>query len=263
MLQFCSLYSGSSGNSFLIKSDNTAILVDSGVSSKKITEALDFANVSINNIEAILVTHEHIDHVRSVGMLSAKYNIPVYANSKTWDSLDNEKSKISNLNKKTFNMLENFEIGDLKIFPFRIPHDAADPCGFSIYNCSQKISIATDLGHIDTETLKHLENSSSVLLEANYDPEILKFSSYPYILKRRIAGPNGHLSNNMSGDAICQLIHSGLQQALLVHLSKQNNFPELAHKTVEEVLTFNNCDPMCINLFIAPRNNPSEMLNAI
>jgi len=261
MLQFCSLYSGSSGNSFLIKSENTAILVDSGVSVKKITTALDSANISINNIEAILVTHEHIDHTRSLGMLSAKYNIPVYANSKTWDYLGNGKDKIADSNKKTFNVLEDFEIGDLKIFPFHIPHDAADPCGFNIYNCGQKISVATDLGHVDSKLLKHLENSSSLLLEANYDPEILKFSSYPYILKQRIAGPNGHLSNDMSGEAICRLTESGLKKALLVHLSKENNFPELAYKTIEEALLSGNSS--LIDISIAPRNNPSEMLDAV
>jgi len=261
MLQFCSLYSGSSGNSFLIKSDNTAVLVDSGVSTKKIVEALDSVGTPIDNIEAILVTHEHIDHTRSLGMLSSKYNIPVYANTKTWDSLKNEKDKIADVNKKTFKILEDFEIGDLKIFPFKIPHDAAEPCGFNIYNSGSKIGIATDLGHVNSKILKYLENSSSVLLEANYDLEILKFSSYPYILKQRIAGPNGHLSNNMSGDAICKLTESGLTKALLVHLSRENNFPELAQKTIEEVLLSNNCS--LTDISIAPRNTPSGVLDAV
>jgi len=208
-----------------------------------------------------LVTHEHIDHIRSLGMLSAKYNIPVYANPKTWDYLGPEKDKIADENKKVFKTLENFEIGDLKILPFKIPHDAADPCGFNIYNRNEKISIATDLGHVTSKVLKHIESSSSVMLEANYDPEILKFSPYPYILKQRIAGPNGHLSNDMSGDAIYKLAESGLKKALLVHLSKENNFPELAHKTIEQILISNNCSNISID--IAPRNGPSEMLSAI
>ena len=263
MLQFCSLYSGSSGNSFLVKNNNTNILVDSGVSAKKIVEGLTSINTSIENIEAILVTHEHIDHIKSLGTLSSKYNIPVYANNKTWDAINGEKDKISSGNRKVFNTFENFEVGSLKILPFSTPHDAADPCGFNIYSENQKLSIATDLGHINNTILKHLEGSSSIMLEANYDPEILKFSSYPYLLKKRIDSPNGHLSNKMSGDAICKLIDSGLSQALLIHLSRENNFPELAYKTVEEELFNNNYCNSDINFSIAPRNNPSQLFNCI
>lgn len=263
MLQFCSLYSGSSGNSFLVKSSNTNILIDSGVSTKKIIGGLASINMSIDDIGAILVTHEHIDHTKSLGMISSKYNIPVYANLETWDALNGQKDKISNKNRKTFKVLEDFEIGDLKILPFNVPHDAANPCGFNIYNSGQKLSVATDLGHVDLKILKMLEGSSSILLEANYDPEVLKYSSYPYMLKRRIDGPTGHLSNKMSGDTICKLIQSGLTQALLVHLSKENNFPELAYKTVEEELLSNNYSTANIDITVAPRNNPSILFNCI
>jgi len=261
MLQFCSLYSGSSGNSFLVKSDNTNILIDSGVSAKKIINGLTSINMSISDVQSILVTHEHIDHTQSLGTLSSKYDLPVYANSKTWDSLKEKRDKIAEKNQKIFNTLESFEVGDLKIFPFRTPHDAADPCGFNIYNNSQKLSVATDLGHVNTDIIKHLEGSSSVMLEANYDPEVLKVSSYPYSLKQRIEGPKGHLSNKMSGQAICNLITSGLKNALLVHLSKENNFPELAHKTIEEELFNKNYSLIDINLNIAPRDIPSILYN--
>lgn len=152
-------------------------------------------------------------------------------------------------------MSENFNIGDFKIFPFSIPHDAADPCGFNIYNCNKKISIATDLGHISEKTLEYLKNSSSVLLEANYDPEILKYSSYPYILKQRILSNTGHLSNSSAGKALATLYNSGLQYALLVHLSRESNFPELAYETVSNELA--NCKN--IHLDVAPRNNPSKL----
>lgn len=220
-----------------------------------------YINVNITDISAILLTHEHIDHTRSLGTISAKYNIPVYANSKTWQALNGDKDKISDFNRKTFNILEDFEIGDLKILPFAIPHDAAAPCGFNIYNKNKKISIATDLGHVDKKTIKQLEGSSYIMLESNYDPEILKFCSYPSILKKRISGPNGHLPNNIAGETICKLINYGLKDVLLVHLSKENNFPELAYETSLEELRKNNYTENSISLNIAPRNKPSEIFN--
>lgn len=175
--------------------------------------------------------------------------------------MDKEKWEINNCNKNIFNILETFKIGDLEIFAFKVPHDAAEPCGFSIYNNGQKVSIATDLGHIDSQTIKYMENSSSIMLEANYDPEILKICSYPYILKQRIAGPKGHLPNELASKAICKLIDSGLKDVLLVHLSKENNFPELAYRTAIEELYKNNYNETSINISIAPRNNPSKLIN--
>ena len=191
--------------------------------------------------------------------MSNKYNIPIYANKKTWDALDNISIKILEENKKYFNISENFEIGDFKIFPFSIPHDAADPCGFNIYYNNKKISIATDIGHMSEELLNHLKNSTSILLESNYDPEILKYSSYPYLLKQRISGDNGHLSNLMAGKTLANLYNSGLKDALLVHLSKESNFPELAYKTVYNEIS--SCKDFSLN--VAPRDNPSKLFEVI
>ena len=133
MLNFRSLYSGSTGNSLFIESDNTKILVDSGVSLKKLTSALSSSDISLSDINAIIVTHEHSDHVQSLGMVSSKYNIPVYANEKTWDAMPTQRDKIETHNIKTFKIKEPFEIGDLRIQPFSIPHDAANPCGCLLY----------------------------------------------------------------------------------------------------------------------------------
>src|SRR5699024_3817506 len=152
-----------------------------------------------NEINAILVTHEHIDHVKGLGTFSKKYNIPVYANTKTWEAMPEQAYKVDGKNMMLFKIEENFEIGDLKIHPFKIHHDAANPCGFNIIHNNEKISIATDIGHMTSNIAHKLEDSSFVLLEANYDPEILKYSSYPYQLKQRIAGPNGHLANIDAG----------------------------------------------------------------
>ena len=215
-------------------------------------------NIKLENINAILITHEHIDHTKSLATISKKYNIPIYTNEKTWNAITKNTNLKSN-NNIIFKNEEKFEIGNLKIFPFSTPHDAADPCGFNISDNNKKISIATDIGNMNSKILKHLENSSFVMLEANYDPEVLKFSSYPYSLKRRISGPNGHLENQKAGQTICKLINSGLKDALLIHLSKENNFPELAYKTVVEEIQKGNFNENSVNIIVAPRNNPSSL----
>ena len=190
MLKFCSLYSGSSGNSLFVETPNTKVLVDAGTSSKKIEAALDELDIDLHHIDAILVTHEHSDHTKGLGTLAKKFDIPIYANQETWDAMPEVSEKIQPQNQNLFKTDEKFDIGDLKILPFSIPHDAANPCGFNLFYGNQKISIATDLGHMDNHLIKYLEESQFILLEANYDPNILKCSRYPYLLKQRIAGPN-------------------------------------------------------------------------
>lgn len=259
MLKFCSLYSGSTGNSLFVESDNVKLLVDSGVSAKKVVDGLNSIGVDINDIDAILVTHEHSDHVQSLGTISRKFNIPVYANSKTWDAMPFQRDKVSDSNVKFFTNDENFEIGDFVIHPFSIPHDAANPCGFSFFCDKEKFSIATDLGHMTTNIMDSLEGSSFLCLEANYDPEVLKCSNYPYLLKTRIAGPNGHLSNNLAGKTIAHLINCGLKNVTLGHLSKENNFPELAYNTVIEELAISNYSKDSVGLSVANRDQPSEV----
>lgn len=260
MLNFCSLFSSSEGNSLFIQSENTNILVDSGVSGKKIEEALNSIDSNIHNIDAILVTHEHIDHIRSLGTLSKKFNIPVYANEKTWGVIAEQKNKISIENQKIYSAYKKFEIGDLRILPFEIPHDATDPCGFNISCGDKKMSIATDLGHIPPKVFKLLEESAFILLESNYDAEVLKCCSYPYHLKRRIDGPNGHLSNIYAGETISKLIDTGLKSVMLGHLSKESNFPDLAYRTVLDTLEANNYNENSVQLSIADRLHPSRII---
>ena len=190
MFNFCNLYSGSSGNCSLVQSDNTKILVDCGVSLKKIDASLSSLNINLDDINGILITHEHADHISGLSMISKKYHIPIYANSHTFDNI---RQDIPDNIKNTFKTDEEFEIGDLQILPFHIPHDAADPCGYSISNLNKKLSIATDIGHMENSILDNLCGSSFVLLESNYEPNMLKYSKYPYYLKKRIIGPNGHL----------------------------------------------------------------------
>lgn len=261
MFNFTSLYSGSSGNSLLVETEHTKVLIDTGVSAKKVVDALTSFNTNISEVDAILVTHEHTDHVQGLGTLSSKYNIPVFANKETWASMPKQKDKISEQNQKLFTINERFEINDLVIKPFSIPHDAANPCGFNILKENKKLSIATDIGHITKDILNNLEGSSLLMLEANYDPEILKCCSYPYRLKTRISGDNGHLSNEMAGKVIAYLLNRGLNKVILGHLSKENNFPELAYKTVIDELIAKNFDENKLSLSVASRDCPGKSIN--
>ena len=263
MLNFCSLYSGSSGNSLFVQTANSKILIDCGVSSKKVEEALNSIEVAPSSIDAVLVTHEHIDHVKGLATFSSKFNIPVFSTAETFENMEKITSKISENNLNYFKINEKFCIGDLEILPFAIPHDAANPCGFNIFKDKKKISIATDLGHVSADILKSLRNSSLVMLESNYDANVLQYSSYPYLLKQRICGPKGHLENCATGQTIAHLIGSGLEQALLIHLSKENNFPELALKTVTEELQRQKFSASSVSLNVAPRSSPSKLFEII
>lgn len=259
MFKYCSLYSGSSGNSFFVQSETTNLIVDAGVSLKKILSALKEINIDGANIDAILVTHDHIDHTKSIASLSNKYSIPVFASKKTWEAISDIANKIPDNNRKVFNISQSFSIGDIKILPFHTPHDAADPCGFNLYNLNKKISIATDIGYISEELLDHLKESSCILLESNYDPEILKYSRYPYVLKQRISSDKGHLSNISAAKTLSKLYNFGLKKALLIHLSKENNFPELAYETIKNETL--NCTNLSID--VAPRDKPTKLFNVV
>lgn len=262
MISFCSIFSGSSGNCLFINSNHTKILIDAGVSCKKVCEGLASIGTPITEIDAILVTHEHSDHVQSIGTISQKYNIPVYANLETWNAMEKQRNKITPDNIHTFENDKDFTLNDLTIHPFSTPHDAANPCGFNIDNGAKRLSIATDLGHMNNALISELYDSSFVFLESNYDPEILKVSKYPFPLKQRISGPHGHLSNATAGKTIFNLLQKkDLKEVMLGHLSKENNFPELAYQTVANELMENNADLNNIRLSVADRYLPSKMVN--
>lgn len=261
MFNFCSLYSGSTGNCLLIQTSETNILIDAGVSQKKIQNALASFSLSFEDIDAIVVTHEHSDHIQSVGSISRKYGIPVYSNIETLNAMPSQKEKIADENKRIFTPNKKFRINNLELIGFNIPHDAANPCGFNIYHDDKKISIATDIGHMDNSLLSNLVDSSFILLESNYDPDILKYGKYPFKLKERILGPNGHLSNDTSAKTITELAQKhSLKHAMLGHLSKENNFPELALKTVTSELESKNITNKDIHIDVASRDYPSKLI---
>ena len=261
MMRFCSLYSGSSGNSLYIESSNSKILIDAGVSGKKIVEGLASVGTSPNEIDAILVTHEHSDHISSIGFLSKKYNIPVYASNLTWNQIEEQSVKMNPSNRMTFDIDKCFSIGNLDIMPFKIPHDAIEPCGFSISAEGRKITAATDIGHINSYLYENMKKSDLLLLESNHDIEMLRCGRYPWFLKRRILSESGHLCNEDASQAIVNLVKSGMKKFFLGHLSTENNFPELALQTVtnslEEIGVTIGKD---IFLEVAPRYGVSSML---
>lgn len=260
MLKFTSLYSGSSGNCLFVETENTKILIDAGVSLKKIEKGLENFDVMPSNLDAVIVTHEHTDHIQSLGNLSKKFDIPVFATSKTFDAMPKQTEKITDKNKNNINIDEKFSIGDIEILPFKIPHDAADPCGFTLFSNNKKISIATDVGHMTNDILKHIDGSEFILLEANYDSNVLKYTKYPFKLKERIAGPSGHLSNKAAGQTINYLINSGLKKAVLGHLSKESNFPELAYQTVVDEILSSGTNIDNFNLSVASRDFPGKLI---
>ena len=257
MIKFCNLYSGSSGNSTYIESSNAKILIDAGVSCKKITDALNSISVSIADLNGILVSHEHSDHIKGIEVICKKYSIPVYATKKTWKAMNN--LNIADNQKLIFTPENEFQINDLLILPFSIPHDAIDPCGFSIFNETKKITIATDIGHIDEDLLKKMYASDILLIESNYDKDTLICGSYPYMLKKRIQSDVGHLSNEMTGKALKTLHENGVNNIILGHLSKENNFPELAYQTCLNELN-NCCCSIPFNLSVAKRDEIDDII---
>lgn len=236
-MKFCSLYSGSSGNSIFVGSDNSSILVDAGLSGKSIDTAMSCINEDPTKIDGIFVTHEHLDHIKGVGILSRKYDIPIYANEPTWNAMMGNLGKIKDENIKVISYGDCISIKDLEIISYKIPHDAAAPCGYKIVSKDKSVCIATDLGHFSDEVKGAIKDSDVILLESNHDVEMLKFGPYPYPLKQRILSNVGHLSNEDCGKAIVDIVGSGKRKKIILgHLSRTNNYPDLAYKTVENVL---------------------------
>lgn len=238
-MKFCSIYSGSSGNCLYVASDTTKILIDSGLTGKKIQEGLKEIDINPEEIDAMVITHEHDDHIKSAGILSRRFNIPIYANTKTWEAMSKSIGKVNEENIRIFEGYEPFEIGDILVKPFPIPHDAACPCGYSFMHGGKKVSVATDIGYVTEEIKANIMNSDLILLEANHDVEMLKVGPYPYHLKRRVLSNEGHLSNEDAGKAIVEIINGRTSKIILGHLSNTNNYPELALRTVISVLQMN------------------------
>ena len=231
-LTLCPLFSGSSGNSIYISCGGAKILVDAGMSAARIEAHLREIGVDIREIDAILVTQEHVDHVRGLGVLARKYGLPIYANGGTWDGILLRESGIPLRCVRTFYTGEDFYIGGVNVHPFPIPHDANEPVGYAFDCKGLRCAVATDLGHISDTWVSAITGCQAIVLEANHDVEMVNRGPYPSHLKRRILGRKGHLNNEDCAKVLTQLIPAGTKAVFLSHLSQDNNLPELAYNTV-------------------------------
>lgn len=236
-LKFATIASSSKGNCVYVGSEHTNILIDAGLSGKRIEEGLSALELTGNDIDAIFVTHEHNDHVAGIGVLSRRYDIPVYATEGTWSNMPSTVGKFRRNMERLVYADEMFAFNDLCIKPFNIPHDAKEPVGYSISNNNNKITIATDIGHISAQVEENIKGSSLILLESNHDVDMLKAGDYPYQLKQRILSDFGHLSNDNAGKFLTDVADRMLKYVFLGHLSQENNTPRVAFDTVSNIVT--------------------------
>jgi phosphoribosyl 1,2-cyclic phosphodiesterase len=255
MLKFCVLASGSSGNSSLVATSRTRLLVDAGLGVRDLMQRLASTGESLDSLDAILITHEHSDHVAGLCRLlrKAKRRIPVYITNRTAPIIDWENCEPA---LERFQAGSSFMIGDIAIDSFTIPHDAIDPVGYTFRAGGVKIGIATDLGYIPDSIKYHLRSTEVLLLESNHDIEMLKVGPYPWSVKQRVMGRNGHLSNDVVSDFLtCDLAASTIA-LILGHLSEHNNHPELVRMSAASALERRGLET---RLIIAEQNRPSEV----
>ncbi|MCI8287460.1 MAG: MBL fold metallo-hydrolase [Lachnospiraceae bacterium] len=233
-MRLCSIASGSSGNCIYVGSETAHLLVDVGISGKKIEKGLGELGLTGKDIDGILITHEHADHIQGLGVIARKFEIPVYATEGTIKAIKDCEG-LGKMNGELFQIIQEdrkFTIKDLIVNPMRISHDAAQPVGYRIAYGSKKVAVCTDLGVYNEYTVECLKGMDALLLEANHDVNMLQVGPYPYYLKQRILGDRGHLSNENAGRLLSRILHDELQTVLLGHLSKENNLPELAFESV-------------------------------
>ena len=260
-LKFCSLFSGSSGNSLFVSSHQTRLLIDSGLSGIKVQNALKKINEEAKSLKGILITHEHRDHICGAGVLSRRFDLPIYANEKTWKSMAPDLGKIADHNIRTFNFEEKLTIEDLEVKAFKTSHDAAESCGFCIDDGKNRIGVATDTGVVTPEMINALGHCQLAIIESNHDIGMLDAGFYPFYLKQRIKSDFGHLSNEVAGNFVKELISKGTEKILLAHLSQENNFPLLAYETSARILTQAGVDlKKDVQLSVAKRSDVSEMI---
>jgi len=264
-MRMCSIASGSSGNCIYVGSDNTHLLVDTGISKKRIEEGLKELDVKGEELDGILVTHEHSDHIQGLGVFSRKYGVPIYATKGTLEGIQ-ASSSLGKMPEGLYHPIvidEKFNIGDITVDPFRISHDARQPSGYRMECGGKAAAVATDLGMYDDYIVNKLTGLDAVLLEANHDVHMLEVGGYPYPLKRRILGEKGHLSNELSGMLLCDILHDNLKHIVLGHLSKENNYARLAYETVKLEVTLgdNPYKGEELNMRVANRDSVSDILS--
>ena len=234
IIRFCNLASGSKGNAIWVESDETAILVDNGLSGKELKRRMALVGLDPQRLKAIVVSHEHRDHTHGVGVLARMFKIPVYANQGT---LNRATFIIGKINPVIFRTGNDFTIGDLRIHPISVSHDASDTVGFTFEANGTRLGLATDLGKSTTLVREHLSGCQGLILEFNHDMEMLINGPYPWDLKNRVKGRRGHLSNPDAAELLSILDHAGLKHVTLAHLSETNNQPELALEAARQAVS--------------------------
>ena len=250
-IKFCSLSSGSDGNCQYIETGNSRILIDAGFSGKKIEGLLASIGVCPTTLDGIFVTHEHIDHSRGVGVLSRRYDLPIFANNNTWIGMNSTIGKIKDINTRVFKTDDYLDIKDITINPILVSHDALEPVGYIIFYKKTKISIITDTGWVNDNMINKIKDSNFYLMESNHDVDMLRNGYYPWSLKQRILSKHGHLSNDDAADVLGNVLSGNGETVVLGHLSQDNNRPEVAYKTVRDSIMSLGLDvdnDMCLEL---------------
>ena len=263
-MKLCSIASGSSGNCIYVGSEHTHILIDAGISKKKIEEGLEKIGIPGEDLDGILVTHEHSDHIQGLGVFSRKYKTPIYATKGTLSGIENYKS-LGKMPEGLFHPIqsdEEFVLGELTIKPFALSHDAIEPTGYRIEKNEKAVAVVTDLGNYDKYIVENLKDVNALVLEANHDVHMVEVGPYPYPLKRRVLGEQGHLSNELSGRLLCDILHDDLGCVMLGHLSKENNYARLAYETVKLEVTMgdNPYHGEDLKMMVADRDQVSEII---
>lgn len=260
-MKFCSLSSGSSGNCIYVESEKHKFLVDAGFSGKQIQNLLEQIGVRASDLDFILVTHEHIDHAQGVGVLSRRFDLPIFANAPTWQAMAGKIGQIKDKNIKVFKSNHDFEIGDLGIFPMKVYHDSQEAVGYVIESSKKKLTLMTDTGFVSEEMMHKISGSNLYYIEANHDPDMLVNGPYPEALKKRIASIGGHLSNITCANVLGEVLTGIQEQVFLGHLSQENNLPSLAEKTVSEELKSLGYDlEKDIRIRVAERHKPGDLV---
>ena len=264
MLELCSIASGSSGNCICVGADETHVLIDAGISGKKIENGLNSIDLTSRDMGGILITHEHNDHIAGLGVMARRYGLPIYATAGTIEAIKHT-SSVGKIDETLFHAIqpeETFQIGDLAITPISISHDAADPVAYRIGSGDRSLGVVTDLGTYDEVLVEKLQGLDTLLLEANHDLHMLETGIYPYPLKRRIMGDKGHLSNESSGQLLCELLHDGFGTVMLGHLSTENNYEELAYEAVRLEVTMgdNPYKAEDFPMYVAKRDGASPVI---
>lgn len=241
-LKFSVLASGSTGNAIYVETAKKRFLIDAGLSGKKIETSLKQIGVSPHDIDGILVSHEHSDHIKGVGILSRRYQLPVYANEKTWKAMEKGIGTISSDLCFHIERGKSWSFEDLDIESFGVSHDAADPMFFSFYHAGKQLMILTDTGYVSDQMAGMAKEADTLIFESNHDMDMLRMGKYPWSVKRRILGDEGHVSNADAGTALADIVKENPANVYLAHLSLDNNMKDLARMTVEQTLNQHGID---------------------